>query len=738
MATIQQLIRSSKPGRVQTADLAEAPNLQPTISAGGRYTVQVQQAGKNKWNDLADALSQVNPALREYAAASDLEAKQYEDELSRMSREEVLTKLKQSEAALDKEVRRGNIPFLGSPLNWKRKKRALGAAAHDAFQLRLTGKDGRLLGGKQEGDDDKSTSEIIQEEMAAFIEENPALKDTFTGEGFQQAINPTIQNLTDRYDTQKSKQAELEVGRGFIDSAYRLAKDGNHESEGEWFEVTSQIQDLYQDLNAFTPQKQIAAITAITKSLARVDEQKAYAFLESAKTSLKVGGALFGKSETVVDELARQIKDIAEQEQADDEKEREDKVELLEAQFVIDMNKVNQGKPVVYNGQTYTTPTALYNAYQTKLSEGESEDRLLAKDSINAVKEAYRGNLDPREILDARIRQKSITLGQWPRRLEHLVRTSATNLGDDVLDSREYQQLLGTLSEQFQTEVSDFIDTELLNGNINSPDEGAEILDARIQKMLPDYKSRVDVALSTIQKQLDTKETKAANAEAVFVTTTDKLKVATPPFAFDDPSKAAARASNNIKVASLSTKPEQRQEAFNQLVKDVDQFLPDFVKIANGTVPKVPARKRPAFYGSPAIDFTRSYIETPAVQYSDEERQSYVETIFKVQGIRGAFMDTDVLESGVSPSGLNFKVKDLQPNLVRVLTKQEVEQVIETRNQIKKALSVNDLPNAVREKARILGYTGDQGSRGSPLEFFQAQETLYQNLSKVFEAGLLN
>ena len=54
--------------RVQTQLLPEAPNLQPTISAGGRYTVQVQQAGKNKWNDLADALSQVNPALREYGA----------------------------------------------------------------------------------------------------------------------------------------------------------------------------------------------------------------------------------------------------------------------------------------------------------------------------------------------------------------------------------------------------------------------------------------------------------------------------------------------------------------------------------------------------------------------------------------------------------------------------------------------------------------------------------------------
>lgn len=55
--------------RVQTQLLPEAPNLQPTISAGGRYTVQVQQAGKNKWHALADTLSQINPALANYSAA---------------------------------------------------------------------------------------------------------------------------------------------------------------------------------------------------------------------------------------------------------------------------------------------------------------------------------------------------------------------------------------------------------------------------------------------------------------------------------------------------------------------------------------------------------------------------------------------------------------------------------------------------------------------------------------------
>lgn len=55
--------------RIQTQLLPEAPNLQPTVSAGGRYSVQVQQAGKNKWHALAETLSHVNPALANYSAA---------------------------------------------------------------------------------------------------------------------------------------------------------------------------------------------------------------------------------------------------------------------------------------------------------------------------------------------------------------------------------------------------------------------------------------------------------------------------------------------------------------------------------------------------------------------------------------------------------------------------------------------------------------------------------------------
>ena len=53
--------------RVQVQGLGGAvPGISPTIQRGGQYSVQVQQAGRNKLMDLADALGQVNPLLQQY------------------------------------------------------------------------------------------------------------------------------------------------------------------------------------------------------------------------------------------------------------------------------------------------------------------------------------------------------------------------------------------------------------------------------------------------------------------------------------------------------------------------------------------------------------------------------------------------------------------------------------------------------------------------------------------------
>lgn len=65
MASIDDLVKAANTKRVQVADLADAPKLQATIQSGGQYNVAVQRAGSNKMLDLADALSKVNPMLKD-------------------------------------------------------------------------------------------------------------------------------------------------------------------------------------------------------------------------------------------------------------------------------------------------------------------------------------------------------------------------------------------------------------------------------------------------------------------------------------------------------------------------------------------------------------------------------------------------------------------------------------------------------------------------------------------------
>ena len=88
--------------RVQVQGLGGAvPGISPTIQRGGQYAVQVEQAGRNKLMDLADALGQVNPMLQQYGQlqqvqekigverAEALEEQQVEAELKKLSGKDI-------------------------------------------------------------------------------------------------------------------------------------------------------------------------------------------------------------------------------------------------------------------------------------------------------------------------------------------------------------------------------------------------------------------------------------------------------------------------------------------------------------------------------------------------------------------------------------------------------------------------------------------------------------------------
>ena len=69
-STLQQLLQRQRGGRVQTGDLPDARVLPAAIRSGGQYNVQVQQAGKSKLTELAEGLSKINPALRDFSVGT--------------------------------------------------------------------------------------------------------------------------------------------------------------------------------------------------------------------------------------------------------------------------------------------------------------------------------------------------------------------------------------------------------------------------------------------------------------------------------------------------------------------------------------------------------------------------------------------------------------------------------------------------------------------------------------------
>lgn len=81
--------------RVQVQGLGGAvPGIQPTIQRAGQYSVQVQQAGRNKLMDLADALGQVNPVLQQYGQVQKQQEQIGVERAALVEEQNVITELK--------------------------------------------------------------------------------------------------------------------------------------------------------------------------------------------------------------------------------------------------------------------------------------------------------------------------------------------------------------------------------------------------------------------------------------------------------------------------------------------------------------------------------------------------------------------------------------------------------------------------------------------------------------------
>lgn len=703
--------------RVQVQGLGgQVPGISPTIQRAGQYGIQVQRAGRNKLMDLADALGEVNPLLQQYTRVADIEAEQFEEELAGKSPEEVQAMLKQTEGELDKQVRRGGLGWLMSPLNQKRKLKAVGQAASRLLMEEVYNR----LDSPQAGDEDLSTREIIAQVQQDFVGANEALNNSvFAQEGLQQAVNPQILPLVRQYDAQKNRIAKGDTAFGTTSVFYELAKDGSN--LGDYDEVTSDaLQDAWENLSAFSAAEQRDLLGKVFDNLARNGmEEKADSLLVWAKQNLNIGAAKMTELEE--DAYRSRIDSLAEAAERLEEKERADLVEQKVAQFQnahTDIEIEGQG---TYNGQTYNNINELILA--AKRDEAFDNDQVGLAQLRRNVDDFIKTDIDPREFRSLRILRDprgpsaSINIG-----LEELVKSfefasASSGLTDDMLlGDEELQNIKTSYMDGFQEEVDDE-----LNALLSSP-IGADR--AEVTRRLKDFvRTRKKELIREQENAIQQRLKFLKDREDVKIKAVTEKKASTPGMfkgLFDSAEDKENRIAQDLSVFSDETaETKERIKAFKNLrTADVETTL-RLKLIASGEIPKIKAQQ-PKTYFSPRQGFGGTVgREIKRVEYTQEERKKALNKLVQIEAAKGFLGDALLIDQPITKSGLRFDPKLLNSKQFPLVSKEDILELIPLLDKSKKEREANNKFQEAVDKANKIG-------EEDVLEFIRNQRDIFK------------
>jgi len=702
--------------RVQVQGLGDVvPGIQPTIQRAGQYAVaQVRaapvQAPRSKLLDLADTLKAGQDVLQQYGLAAKQEAEIFEDELSRKSPEEVQALLKKTEGELDKQVRRGAIGWLTSPLNQKRKLRAVGRAASRALMVDVTT---RLE--NPQADDPDDGHELASMLQQKYISNNPALANSvFAQEGLQEAINPQVQQLVVNFERKKAAIAKREGGlavtSNFFDTIETLVSSEAYQegsiSTGVYKDAFKKI---WAESNAHTPDEQRVIFKATLSELAKQGmKNEAEELLIFAQQELKFGNAPM--SEVDQNEYEDFIEDEAEKAEKDLEKDQLDKLGLLNAEAYNALYDIRSGKEGTFNGRPVFT-------------EGDLEK------VVNDYKE-----LDPENT--AKLRKEFLSnLNNFRKPSERRMEQAVFNINRDVLE-REFDiaSVTESMSESLRTEFTDI--AGIIETNPQFIEQGAfEVLDEirdmadslslehdnvfdlqfalipSVKKLIKDKKIEIKKDYRGLAEKA--KETKALVDSTISSAGNTEVIETSWWDGFIEPGKEL---SSNFKVKQLKNlvgvsfnikaSPEESQKAYNTL-NDLD--LVPLVEIANGRKPIEAAK--PVVYPFQTV-FPPSIPERKAsVKESNEIKALIRQSLI----FRGGYMNVQSLESENDPLVGKFDPKLLDHTRIPILTKEEMDAGVDS--------------DMVKRKANAIGKGDDVAA------FIAAQKLLYkqyQTTNKIY------
>jgi hypothetical protein len=666
--------------RVQVQGLGDVvPGIQPTIQRGGQYAVQVQRAGRNKLMDLADSLSQINPLLEQYAGVAEQEAQMFEEELSRKSPEEVQAMLKKTEGELDKQVRRGAMGWLTSPLNQKRKLRAVGQASSKLMMEQVYNR----LENPEAGDEDLSTREVINLVQQNFVNSNEALSGSmFAQEGLQESVNPQILPLVRQYDAQKNRVAKGDTAFGTTNVFYELAKDGSN--LGEYDEETTQaLLGSWENLSAFSANEQRDILGKVFENLAKNGmEEKADSLLLWASKNIKIGASKM--TELEYDGYSTMIERTAEVAGNLEEKNRADKVEDQAAKFRIAHNDIQRTGSGTYNGQEYTDLVSLQQAAE---QAPEFDDDVRGKaDLQKQIDGIVKSDVDPVTMYVNEIFRNPFAQGAIKGGMQEIDRAFDTTLSSSQFDTEvalsdpEILRIKSEADAQFQQSLNQEL------RRIAQLPEGRDSMNASqlVNEFVIKEKERISREMDRkVQIRLD-KLSERAERTNTRVTEKD---VAPEDSFFDDIGDTLEKTiqANNV-LLNLNAEKEEKKKALKYF-RNID--LNELANIASGQRNK--GKLVRSFGPFDPIEGT-----VVGNYYTPKEKDEALQNYMKGAALSTEFTQQEVIDKGVTSHGVRFDIKQIDPARVRLLTDEEIAEVkdiTDLKSTNKTFLKVKELAN---------------------------------------------
>jgi len=714
---------------------------QPERVVAGQYRVQVQEAPRNKLQGLASALQNVNTGLQAYTQAGVTYSEMYEQEIKGMTNEQLEEEAKRSADALDSAERKGFLPPLMNPRNWERNRKAIGKQYAQNFYKTFLSQEGRLYNGKQAGDDDLTVDEIVDDELDTFINQNQGIANsTIISDTFYKEWNNLKPAITQQFADRKQKQFVENNVRGIGNSIYASLSVNDLNDEGDKEAFVQGIIRAWTDTATLNTKEQKEILRSIALSIAEENPDKARDFIKVAKDNLTIGKVPLKNDFMFLADLKNDITDIQEQQDYKESKEASEnnraKKEKVESQTQALITVFNTGQNNIeilgkyeWEGKVYQSSQDFTKDYANYVlgSTEENEEKAI-NDALAQIDEFIPGR---KTYTEESIINKAINLNQQisdanlevSRTTAALQNEMAKKLGDrgqtllgleaykswkDAADEKlndiklnviQHRKSLSGQEAQINQQLQDYFSKKLQDWQSNTASSFAELYknftdDEKARKQILD-----DIAAAEIGgKAIPTEKLKDKKLGAELIDAWEKnWKVLTNT----KDKKIAAQAAKYI-----------WGEKGN---KNIPGYDTETVRgIIDGTIPMVPGY---TYQSSPGA----RPVQIPAVPYSSAVREQLESLYLRIEASKGVFTQLHEFKKSTTQVdgekrydiskdnksiGYSINVKDLNINVHRILTKEELD-TPEADSVKRKAELLNrkvgDLINAQKELYKTYG-----------------------------------